>query len=86
MSDLIDSVCQRDWQGPSNAECEDDCLVIHCDVPPAQHANGVVDHHGTHPDTGRGVAWRMGTDNLMDALTGVIVQYQFRLTDPQEDR
>ena len=82
MSDLIDSRCQRDWQGPSDAECVDDLLVIHCDVDPKWHANGVVDHHGVHPDTGRGVIWTSGTDNLCDADTGRVVQYQFRPAAP----
>lgn len=65
--------CHDDWQGPSDAECYDDLLVIPCHV-----ARFDIPHRGIHPDTGESVMWYRGTGELLSAVDGTVVQAQFR--------
>lgn len=74
--------CEHDWQGPSDAECVDDLLVIPCQLEPGH----VGAHWGVSPDRpiedgsvtfGLLVQWDSGTSDLYDARDRP-VQRQFK--------
>lgn len=66
-------LCQTDWQGPSDAECMDDLLVIAC-IRPFGHS---MDRpHVGHLDKPTPVYWWTGTGDL-HYMGGRVARRQF---------
>lgn len=65
--------CGDLWQGPSDATCSDDLLVLRCD----RLAGHDGKHRAEHPDTGERVGWYRGTGDLYAHHGGGIIQRQF---------
>lgn len=74
--------CERDWQGPSDDECEDDLLVVTCQKITPDHGVhvGVVleNHPGGTAQFGVIVQWVSGTAELRRYSDGSVYRRQFK--------